>query len=414
MHDKALAEQKLQSALNLTENLIAGEWPYKDSSEALEAIANEFRRRLDRIRGLGDASPEIINHWCADARDLVARYHTFIGVILRSSNIRNAFESYDPIRSLARGLLGDDFKVIIGSEWSYTPFVYPVPIPSLENFIFVGLPASEAQNALLTPLAGHELGHALWKRTEVSAEIRNKVRDDIIQSYVGSGPGQSDLFPYPITMEEADQDLRLRSNWKKPFEFAIRQCEEIFCDVIACWLFGDSFIQAYRYLTVPDLKSRPTEYYPTNRTRAEILHKAGNLFHGRAFALHELFKTNTETQSSDIRLADEVSRSAVDLIIKTVDEFCNARAELKKPKAENIAACKVSLLRIQPAESLNTIADVICAAWQIRLDLNSWDIAGVNPIKKIDILNDLVFKSFEVNEIRRIDAEPQGLVDTGK
>jgi hypothetical protein len=33
----------------------------------------------------------------------------------------------------------------------------------LPDLMFIGLPACEADNALIVPLTGHELGHSLWR-----------------------------------------------------------------------------------------------------------------------------------------------------------------------------------------------------------------------------------------------------------
>ncbi|WP_289465076.1 hypothetical protein, partial [Klebsiella pneumoniae] len=54
-------------------------------------------------------------------------------------------------------------QLLLSSEWDYVPFAYPQSLEDLRSFVLIGLPASEAATALLLPLAGHELGHAVWK-----------------------------------------------------------------------------------------------------------------------------------------------------------------------------------------------------------------------------------------------------------
>ena len=51
-----------------------------------------------------------------------------------------------------------------------------------------------------------------------------------------------------------------------------------------------------------------------------------------------------------------------------------------------------------PLREYNSIGDVLNAAWNLRLDLTNWTIPGVDNARKLYILNDLVYKSFEVRE----------------
>ena len=56
------------------------------------------------------------------------------------------------------------------------------------------------------------------------------------------------------------------------------------------------------------------------------------------------------------------------------------------------------------------VAEIINAAWRIRIKLDDWEVPGVmGRDRKIRILNDLVFKSFEVLEWS--ERPPGGLND---
>lgn len=161
MLDKQFAEQKLRSAIALIDSLLSGDWPYSDSQAALRQVNRALQEEYNELRALDSFSDqEVVNSHCRQARSLLSDFAGFIGFILRSSNVRNTFEFYHPIKTIGELLLGTNLKLVVGSEWNYTPFVYPIPTETLKEFIFVGLPASEAQNALLVPIAGHEL--VIW------------------------------------------------------------------------------------------------------------------------------------------------------------------------------------------------------------------------------------------------------------
>jgi hypothetical protein len=150
MQDREYAEQKLRSAIRLTDGLLAGDWPYRDSEVALKRIRKLLHDKLDDLIKLDEgANTEVIKSHCKEARSSISQYMGFIGFILRSSNVRNAFEIYEPLCRLRKELLGGGLRIVIGSEWNYTPFIYPTPAELLADYIFVGLPASEGQNALV-------------------------------------------------------------------------------------------------------------------------------------------------------------------------------------------------------------------------------------------------------------------------
>src|SRR4051812_21047942 len=145
--DKVFAEQKPLTALRLVEALLSGEWPYTDSVDAINVVKRELKDEYDALSELDvDADPKVITAHCKASRSALQTNAGILGFVLRSSNVRNAFEIYDPIKRMGEALLGQRIKVVVGSEWSYSPFVYPIPHPALENYILVGLPASEAQN----------------------------------------------------------------------------------------------------------------------------------------------------------------------------------------------------------------------------------------------------------------------------
>ena len=68
---------------------------------------------------------------------------------------------------------------------------------------------------------------------------------------------------------------------------------------------------------------------------------------------------------------------------------------------------KQSLLNLVPAASAKSMTAVVNAAWEIRLDIDKWEIlrdieeGSKRKKEKLRILRDLVLKSFEVYEFQK-------------
>jgi len=182
--DSDFAKQKLRSVTKLLDSLLAGDWPYGDAKQALGLLRDQFFSELQKIENLDpEADPLIRSAHCAQPRHLIQKSKGYIGFILRSSNIRNAFEIYNPIKLIGTALFGPQHRLIVGSEWNYSPLLYPLPSQLPEDYILVGLPASEAQNALLVPTSGHELGHAIWRSTDINRRFSGLIRQSVINTY---------------------------------------------------------------------------------------------------------------------------------------------------------------------------------------------------------------------------------------
>jgi hypothetical protein len=78
---------------------------------------------------------------------------------------------YVPFLDICKSLVGDKARLILSSEWEYVPYTYPQNLNELPEFIVIGLPASESDNILVFPAAGHELGHSLWRKEQMHTDI---------------------------------------------------------------------------------------------------------------------------------------------------------------------------------------------------------------------------------------------------
>ncbi|MCZ7930342.1 hypothetical protein [Agrobacterium pusense] len=396
---KELSQQRLESAINLVTGLLDTDWAYGDASDALRSICAELVETRDDLVALDDdADPKLLNQYRLASLRTVAELTGFVGFIIRSSDVRNSFEIYHPIKVVGSALLGDKIKLIIGSEWNYNPFIYPLPSTVLLDFILVGLPASEAQNVLLLPVAGHELGHAVWRRTPILLQMTSVIRKKVTAEFSRKWKDVKEHFPPGMTPENIETDLIALEVLRKTTEIALRQCEEVFCDLLGFWIFGDAFLHAFEYLLSPDTSRRVSEFYPPNKIRAQHLAKAGVSW-GSKYApeLSSVFVEPEQPKDYSARIAQEVTKDMVSLLTKEVEDLCASKG-LSRPTDKGIKAAENQFRAISPAFTGQTAAEALVAAWNIRLDLNDWHVPGVVGDRKLSILNDLVLKSFEVGE----------------
>jgi hypothetical protein len=110
--------------------------------------------------------PTVVLQQCGLSLNALFVAMPLAGFLVRSTNVRNAFELYRPLLRLARDLLEPTVtpdqrrtRLVLSSEWEYSPLSYS-ELPDLPGVVLIGLPAPESSNPLLVPLAGHELGHS--------------------------------------------------------------------------------------------------------------------------------------------------------------------------------------------------------------------------------------------------------------
>ncbi|MDP8207974.1 MAG: hypothetical protein P9L92_15000 [Candidatus Electryonea clarkiae] len=157
------SRKRLAAVINEIERLKQSEFPYPHPSQALERLDQLFNHQrsvLDKISS--SSTNSVIHSGCSASLKQLFDYVPILGFILRSTNIRNAFEIYTPLLRLARSILKIDTKLILSSEWEFSPYMYSF-IPYLPGFVLIGLPATESSNPLLIPLAGHVRAFGMGK-----------------------------------------------------------------------------------------------------------------------------------------------------------------------------------------------------------------------------------------------------------
>jgi len=223
------SRDRIKSVLDSIRQLKASEFPYGDSKDALCRIEELFENTLQRLDAT-DAHPDYIKQLCSISLRHLFIYLPKLGFILRSTNVRNAFETFGPLRDIARKALDPKVKLLLSSEWTYSPMIYH-DIRALPGFVLIGLPASEPSNPLLTPLCGHELGHAVWanKKGELENIIKNTFYEEAPEHIANNRNEYSELFP---SIDKPDEKLGVNifafTRLLRALELLLKQAEVVF------------------------------------------------------------------------------------------------------------------------------------------------------------------------------------------
>jgi hypothetical protein len=266
-------EQKLDLFRDQVFRLKGSHFPYEHGKSALDAlivIADEQLRQI--ASALATKNDDLVQAACSTANSAVARLLPLLGFILRSTNVRNSFEYYDGLLRLSKQLTDKNVKLILSSEWEFSPLTYPIGLKDLPDFVLIGLPASEAGNALIIPLAGHEIGHSIWQHHELELRLNSEITYTIEQMYTDNF---STLVANHAFLAGTDplQNLFSATYIGESLEYLMSQCEEVFCDICGILLFGEGFLYSFLYLLGPNVGGLRVEEYPSLPTRANYLTK---------------------------------------------------------------------------------------------------------------------------------------------
>jgi len=406
------AEGRIDAFLHEIEKLGESEFPYSHSKQALDVLRIRYREekgqlnRLRRLRNTPDAK-DTIRERCGGSLRLLATDPSLLGFILRSTNVRNAFEVYGPLLKICRQLLGDQAKLILSSEWSYIPHTYPYStITNLPEFVLIGLPAPESSNPLLLPLAGHELGHSIWRHRKIEEKIRARLMKAIENSLGHQEPSERSN---ELTTEDSDVPIH---KWRNAHILAMHQAQESFCDFIGLGIFGAAYPNAFAYLVSPGYSGTRSARYPKLSRRVSDIKKAAGVYHveiGPDYEhqfLDEADPKTSEQEPNDVQLADQASAAIVnDLISLAQDVVKTPTADSSSGTAEDRAE---RLRKFVPIEHSGGLANILNAGWTVYKELlhppsSDQPDEGL-PRDKIRALHETILKSIEVYEIETITA----------
>lgn len=404
--DVDFVKQKLLSVIDQVKQLQLSEFPYEEPKAALALLIAMYEADLARLAGMDESTDvQIRQQACAHANARISRYYTVLGFIIRSTNVRNAFEIYNPLLQLCRAMYGNDAKLIVSSEWGFSPFTYPAVTDDLPHLMFIGLPSTEASNSLIIPLAGHEIGHSIWRkkknRSSAIANLDKILQKYLVDSYVLNWKSFQSIFNINSNSSDLLSDLFLRNIWTQSYKLAARQIEELFCDIIGIRIFGEGFLYSFLYLISPNIGDR-APHYPSLASRVGVLLDASKKFSVDTPDEFEsyFFDPPKRLPSGDefvLRMADLASQAMTAELIESVRLLIDTCSLPVPSNAERDRIVK-QFCALSPASSTKTLGDIVNAGWKLRLDWSLWAKFNFNDQSRLDILNDLVFKTMEVME----------------
>ncbi len=412
MDTLATIRGRLNSFLSEARRIHQSEFPYEHGRAAVAAIISRFEQHdadLQRLTQQHDRT--VVDQLAAVILAEIVRYLPLLGFLLRSTNTRNAFELHGPLQRLARLLLGEQTRLVLSSEWSYSPLAY-TQIPHLPGFVLIGLPAPESANPMLFPLAGHELGHPVWRARGLAAQVAPRLQAEVTRAL--SEPNHRASVNVLHSQVAADLVAQKRTietiGITKPIlELAAAQCEERFCDFMGVRMFGASYLHAFAYLLAPNIGGRRPLKYDNFGIRGRQLVRAASFFgvaHDAAYAdrfVDVSAKDYSQAEQFQVAIADEVSSPETDALLIFVRDIC-AAADVPLLLPEQQEANLERLRRLVPTGTVGSLGDVLCAGWSASVDPDLWH--GLKQIPDRDaVLKELLLKSCEVLDLEQIGRE---------
>lgn len=398
---------QVEAVLAEIERLKGSEFPYLHSEEALNELYDLFSNHLSNLSYESKDQPTVdlaCNAAFASVRDSL----DILGFILRSTNVRNAFEVYGPLLRLARKILGSETKLLISSEWYFSPFTY-IGYQALPGFVLIGLPATESSNPFLVPLAGHELGHSVWNEFHYGARIRQSIEDKILDEINKRWSEYSAIHPeYMDKQSDLNADFWMQQTWKPAWAWAMRQSEELFCDFIGLRIFGEAYLYAFAYLLAPWKKGERQCDYPNMLARANALAEAA-----KAYGLKppedyiRMFQDLDEPQEVQkqtrflLSIADSARKEVCNDLASKANEVVTTHG-IPHRNVDEVNRCNKAFNLMVPvqhtSQSIEGLANILNAAWK------AWETSDFFGVREYDErkqanLKELVLKSIEVFEI---------------
>src|SRR5271166_239466 len=399
------SKRRLTAFLEEIERLKGSEFPYLHSEHALGLIESYFSRYLAQLKKHGTKSnPATVRAACAAELTGLFEYLPLLGFILRSTNPRNAFEVYGPLLRLAREIVKPTVKLIISSEWDYSPLTY-LGITHLPDYVLIGLPAHESDNPLLLPLAGHELGHSVWVAEDLGTKFGPLIDAKVVADIKMRWTEYSLLFPDVTDAKVLDTDFFAQLTWSPAAAWAIRQAEETFCDFVGLWIFGESYLHAFAYLLAPKQLWVRSVLYPNLVKRVDNLMTAaadyGVAVPADYKAEFEDLKTSFDRQQAFLlSLADAASSAVTNQLRTEVKNVLASRLKNNRTEAK-VAEIFQDFEVVAPATNAGSIADIMNAGWRAFHDADLWKEVPQIQSKEAT-LNELILKSLEVYEYEHL------------
>ncbi|WP_433951952.1 hypothetical protein [Brevundimonas diminuta] len=396
----ASAQRKVAAFLEQIRHLEASDFPHDDAREALSLISEHFEDRLRSLQNLPASVNEVVvEKMCVQTALVLSRHTDILGFILRSTNVRNAFEIHFPLKRLVRKAVSEQTRLILSSEWNFAPFTYPMNLESLPDFILIGAPAAESGQALITPLAGHEIGHSIWRTPSLQAAVVSAATHALAQE-IDKDPERRDRILKDLSAVRADGDHF--KAWA--LEFVVRQLEEAFSDFVGLYVFGSSYLYAYEYFLAPGGLSRSVRY-PSTRSRMEFLKVGAEILEipvdPSVYLRWQDEKPRRPIDEEILAIADAAVEATIPTVRDLAFEHLRGR-DICPPDPLAIARVRAAFDHHVPDDAGATLAEIVCAGWEYLRERNG--LSGVTDKAEYAMLNELMLKTVEVSEfLLRVD-----------
>lgn|GEM_PF-606922 len=406
---------RLNSVIEEIGRLKESEFPCLHTREALERLEELFLQHHSSLSSLPlGKNRSIVDPLCSATLTDLFKYVPLLGFILRSTNVRNAFELYGPLLRLSQHVLGPDTKLIISSEWEqYSPFTFREIAP-LPNFVLIGIPAPESSNPLLIPLAGHELGHTIWRVRLLASKYVQRIEEAIFARIESRLNEYNTLFPlHYVQKNQVQSNIFVKQNIAMPVQWALKQCEEHFCDFVGLYLFDESYFHAFAYLLAPHMAGQRSVLYPNTLTRVGKLIEAAGRYRAKSNSAYtvpqdysDLFQDMAEVPAKEqhkkflVSLADAGAASLTTALMDEADRLLSSSHVPQLSSAEKERILK-HFKFVVPAPNALSLCNILNAAWAVYHDRGFWKhITRLTDPHRV--LKELVLKNVEVLEIEQI------------
>ena len=398
------SKHKIRNIQRTIDGLLDGDFPLSSGRRALEKLRESFaslEAKLTRAHRLKDE--DSISQLADHVNVKIYQVQPVLGFILRSTNIRNAFEILDPLQSLALSTLQGRPHLLLSSEWDFVPFAYPQSLDDLRNFVLIGLPASEAASALLVPLAGHELGHAVWRKRGIEGTAHSTLQYRCEGLYATSIDEFKRHFPDYNENDIVYREL-LPEAISQSVELGVFQAEELFCDLFAYALFGESYLYAFSYILAPGSGGRSPKH-PSYKTRIDTVRGIAKVEGHELPSLAALqFKDELESGNPRDRFVLRMAETSVSEVVpglwSSIIKIVND-GHVCRPNNSYALAHVNDFKNDIPARNPVCIGDIINGGWLYYHEVQGARLLADKVSEKLDQLNEMMLKSIEVLEFTR-------------
>jgi hypothetical protein len=359
-------------------------------------IREYFETRQNLLHNMPDSvSDAVADEVCQNTNRHLSKYTEVLGFILRSTNVRNAFEMHFPLKRLVQQAVSAEARLVMSSEWNFVPFTYPMTLDLLPNFVLVGGPAPESDNPLIIPLAGHEIGHSAWRVHGVKETI-SPIALAAIDATLARNPAERDALV--AELGQSGHDIVYLQN--ACFFSAMRQLEEVFCDHFGLGVFGEAFLYAYDYFLAPGGGTRAIGY-PSARDRLRYLVEGARVLgiepETRLFASWQDSSRKGALETDVLFFADQAVNDCVDLVRSTAFEILRHKA-VQPPSAEVVDRVEAAFAAKVPDGDGATLAEVVTAGWRYLRRRGGLSLEA--DLQEHNMLCELMLKSIEVSEFK--------------